>query len=52
MVLPSMEHIELEGGGSQNQPRDCAHLEAQGRPERGSEEEREAVEEGGGDTQK
>lgn len=29
MAPPHTEHIVLERRGSQNQPRDCAHLEAQ-----------------------
>lgn len=44
MVPPHTEHIVLERRGSQNQPRDCAHLEAQEGDKR--ETQREEVEMG------
>lgn len=44
MVPPHTEHIVLERRGSQNQPRDCAHLEAQEGDKR--ETQREEVEVG------
>lgn len=44
MVPPHTEHIVLERRGNQNQPHDCAHLEAQEGDKR--ETQREEVEVG------
>lgn len=44
MAPPHAEHTVLERGGSQNQSRDCAHLEAQEGDKR--ETQREEVEVG------